>query len=208
MKARVEMAAVVKSYGAQRVLDRAWLQVNAGEAVGLIGDNGAGKTTLLRIAAGLVIHDHGLVRVLKNGSQPLVRYFGGERTLPPAVTGSRWARWFGVSTVAESRPLGQLSRGSRQLLGLRAVLGGPDVDVILLDEPWEGLDPNGAAWLTETVLRHRARGAALLLSSHRLHDLSDACTRFVHLKDGRCIEMEPEAGMTRIDQLTEVFTRR
>ena len=61
MRTRLEIAGVVKTYHDHRVLDRAWLQVKSGEAVGLIGANGAGKTTLLRIAAGLVIPDTGLV---------------------------------------------------------------------------------------------------------------------------------------------------
>src|SRR3954469_22351368 len=106
MKTRVEMAAVVKTYGARRVLDRAWLQVKAGETVGLIGANGAGKTTLLRIAAGLVIPDEGLVRVLKENGRAVVRYFGGERTVPPRVRASRWVHWFGLVS-ADRRELGQ-----------------------------------------------------------------------------------------------------
>ena len=53
MKTRLELAAVTKAFGKRQVLNQAWLQVRAGEAVGLIGANGAGKTTLLRIAAGL-----------------------------------------------------------------------------------------------------------------------------------------------------------
>ena len=64
MRTRLEIAGVVKTYHDHRVLDRAWLQVKSGEAVGLIA-SGAGKTTLLRIAAGLVIPDTGLVRILK-----------------------------------------------------------------------------------------------------------------------------------------------
>ena len=76
MSTRLELAAVVKSFGSHRVLDRAWLNVRAGESVGLIGANGAGKTTLLRIAAGLVLPDEGLARCLKNGRDPVVCYFG------------------------------------------------------------------------------------------------------------------------------------
>jgi ABC-2 type transport system ATP-binding protein len=206
MRTGLEMAAVVKSYGTRPVLRGAWLQVKAGEAVGLIGANGAGKTTLLRIAAGLVIPDEGLARVLKEGGQPFVRYFGGERTLPPGVRTHRWARWFGAD-VEDRRRLGQLSRGSRQLVGLQSVLA-EAADLILLDEPWEGLDPIGAAWLTNSVRRWQERGAALLISSHRLHDLSSACTRFVLLEGGRCRDTETAAGASRAEQLEQVFTRR
>jgi ABC-2 type transport system ATP-binding protein len=207
MKTRLELAAVVKAYGSRRVLNRAWLQVKAGEAVGLLGANGAGKTTLLRIAAGLVIPDEGLVRVLKEESRPIVRYFGGERTLPPDVSGRRWARWFNVEG-GDRRPLGQLSRGSRQLSGLRAILSTQEADVFLLDEPWEGLDPNGAAWLTHSLAEWRARGTALLISSHRLHDLSSACSRFVVLDNGRCREAAGQDDGDRVEWLEKLFARR
>ena len=207
MSARLELAGVVKTYDGQRVLDRAWLLVKPGEAVGLIGANGAGKTTMLRIAAGLVVPDAGLVRTLKANGRISVRYFGGERTLPPAVSRKRWARWFGVAD-RDRRLLGRLSRGSRQLFGLQMTLARGDADVILLDEPWEGLDPNGAAWLTVRVDEWRRRGAALLISSHRLHDLSSACTRFVLLQDGRCRDMDTADGADRVVQLEQVFSRR
>lgn len=209
MRTRLEIAGVVKTYHDHRVLDRAWLQVKSGEAVGLIGANGAGKTTLLRIAAGLVIPDTGLVRILKVHGRAAVRYFGGERTLPPQVSKKRWARWFAMEKdEPDRRPLGWLSRGSRQLFGLQMALAPGDADVIILDEPWEGLDPNGAAWLTDCVARWQARGAALLISSHRLHDLSSACTRFVLLEDGRCHDMDTDAGADRVGQLEQVFSRR
>jgi ABC-type multidrug transport system ATPase subunit len=206
MRTRLELAAVVKHYGSRRVLDRAWLQVKAGEVVGLIGANGAGKTTLLRIAAGLVHADEGLVRRLREDGRPVLRYFGGEMTLPPGVRGRRWAALFNTTTD-ERRPLGRLSRGSRQLLGLQVALAGREADLILLDEPWEGLDPTGSAWLTHTVRRWQAFGAALLISSHRLHDLSAVCSRFIFLEDGRCREVGREAGDS-VEQLEQMFTRR
>ena len=206
MTTRLEFAAIVKSFGIRRVLDRTWLNVRAGEAVGLVGGNGAGKTTLLRIAAGLVLPDEGLVRCLKNGSRPVVRYFGGEMTLPPRVRGRQWASLFNVADN-EDRPLGRLSRGSRQLFGLRMALASP-ADIFLLDEPWEGLDPNGATWLTESVKQWTSSGAAFLISSHRLYDLSSACTRFVLLEAGRCREIDDQPGGDVVDQLEQVFTRR
>jgi ABC-2 type transport system ATP-binding protein len=209
MKARLEMAGVIKAYDHRRVLDRAWLQVKAGEAVGLLGANGAGKTTMLRIGAGLVIPDAGLVRILKQHGRANVRYFGGERTLPQWVSKQRWGRWFGLEKEErDRRPMGLLSRGSRQLFGLQTTLAPGNADVILLDEPWEGLDPNGAAWLTDCVARWQARGTALLISSHRLHDLSSACTRFVLLEHGRCHDMDMDSSADRVAQLEQVFSRR
>ena len=204
MKTSLELAAVTKSFGSHRVLDQAWLHVSAGEAVGLVGANGAGKTTLLRIAAGLVRPDGGCVRW--SDPRPLLRYFGGEMTMGKGVRGGAWSRFFGVES-GERRRLGELSRGTRQLFGLRIALSGTAADLILLDEPWEGLDPAGAAWLTATLLRWRAAGAALLLSSHRLHDLDACCTRFLMLQSGRCQPVAARDQTARVGQLVQAFAR-
>ena len=160
MKTRLELAAVTKAFGRRQVLNQAWLQVRSGETVGLIGANGAGKTTLLRIAAGLMLPDGGSVRwsSMKDEDRARVRYYGGEMTLPPAVRIRRWTSLFDVP-LDDRRRIGQLSRGTRQLLGLRVVLSGAEADLVLLDEPWEGLDPEWSAWLIEQIRRWRAGGA-------------------------------------------------
>lgn len=191
MRTRVELAAVTKRFGQRLVLNQAWLQVRSGEVLGLVGSNGAGKTTLLRIAAGLVRPDGGGLRW--EGVRPSVRYFGGEMTLPPAVSARRWASLFGV-TIDDKRRIGTLSRGTRQMLGLRIVLSTCDADVLLLDEPWEGLDPEGSDWLIERVREWQATDAAIVISSHRLHELDSVCTRLIMLRDGRC---QPLLGRAR-----------
>lgn len=209
MKTRLELAAVTKAFGKRQVLNQAWLQVRAGEVVGLIGANGTGKTTLLRIAAGLVRPDGGTVRwsALSGDDESRIRYFGGEMTMPPSVVARRWASLFGV-VVDDRRRIGQLSRGTRQLLGLKVLLSGSDADLILLDEPWEGLDPEGSAWLTETVRRWRADGMAFLISSHRLHDLDAVCTRYLLLESGRCQAVMDRELRPRVDHLAQAVRSR
>ena len=209
MKTRLELAAVTKSFGKRQVLNQAWLQLRAGEAVGLIGANGAGKTTLLRIAAGLVRPDSGSVRwsPMTGDDESRIRYFGGEMTMPAAVPARRWASLFGVA-VDDRRRIGQLSRGSRQLLGLKVLLSGNEADLILLDEPWEGLDPEGSAWLTETVRRWRAADTAILISSHRLYDLDAVCTRYLLLESGRCQAVMDRELRPRVDQLAQAVRSR
>lgn len=204
MNTRLELAAVTKRFGRLQVLTQVWLQVRAGESVGLVGANGAGKTTMLRIAAGLVLPDTGSVRWAES---PALRYFGGEMTLPPGVQARRWASLFEVGST-DSRKIGTLSRGSRQLFGLRVVLAGANADVIILDEPWEGLDPAGSAWLTDVVRRWRDAGAALLISSHRLHDLDSVCTRFVLLEGGRCHAISDRDQRPRVEQIAQAVGRR
>ncbi|HYT66158.1 MAG TPA: ATP-binding cassette domain-containing protein [Vicinamibacterales bacterium] len=202
MNARLELAGVTKSFGPQKVLDDVWIEVRGGEAVGLVGANGAGKTTMLRIAAGLVVADRGTVRWSEPA--PRIRYFGGEMTLPPQVQVGRWAGLFGVR-IDDRRSIGQLSRGNRQFFGLRIVLAGTGTDLILLDEPWEGLDPAGTAWLTSALRRWRAAGAGILISSHRLHDLDAVCTRFVLLQSGRCHPVAERERLPRVEQLALAF---
>jgi ABC-type multidrug transport system ATPase subunit len=205
MKTRLELAAVSKGFGTHRVLNQVWLQVRNGEAVGLLGGNGAGKTTLLRIAAGLIWPDSGCVRYAD--TRPRLRYFGGEMTLPPDVAVRRWASLYG-QLMDDRRRIGELSRGSRQLLGLRLVLAGSDAEMVLLDEPWDGLDPNGSEWLTDAVGRWRDQGAAVLISSHRLHDLDSICTRFVMLEGGRCTPITAQDQRPRVEQLAQAFARK
>jgi ABC-2 type transport system ATP-binding protein len=209
MKTRLELAAVTKAFGRRLVLNQAWLQVRAGETVGLIGANGAGKTTLLRIAAGLVLPDGGSVRwsSVTDKERARVRYYGGEMTLPPSIPIRRWTSLFDVA-LDDRRRIGQLSRGTRQLVGLRVLLSGTDADLVLLDEPWEGLDPEWSAWLTREVRRWRAEGAAVLISSHRLYDLDAVCTRYLLLESGRCHAVADRDLRPRVDQLQHAVTRR
>jgi ABC-type multidrug transport system ATPase subunit len=171
----------------------------------MIGANGAGKTTMMRIAAGLVRPDSGCVR--REDERLALRYFGGESTLPPDVTVRGWASLFG-HPLDDRRRIGQLSRGSRQLLGLDLVLAATGADILLLDEPWEGLDPKGSEWLTGTLRHWRDEGAAVLISSHRLHDLDSVCTRFVMLEGGRCTPITAQDQRPRVEQLSEAFARR
>jgi len=205
MKTRLELAAVSKAFGPYRVLNQVWLHARDGETIGLIGSNGAGKTTLLRIAAGLIRPDAGCVRWAE--TPPPLRYFGGEMTLPPDVAVRTWASLFG-ECVDDRRRIGQLSRGSRQLLGLRLVLAGRHPGILLLDEPWEGLDPDGSAWLTEALRQWRSEGAAVVISSHRFYDLDSVCTRFVMLEGGRCVPITEQDERPRVQQLAQAFARR
>jgi ABC-2 type transport system ATP-binding protein len=200
----LELAAVSKRLGQTDVLRQAWLQAADGEVVGLVGCNGAGKTTLLRIAAGLIRPDAGWVRL--SAAPAVIRYFAGEQTLPPGVRASRWGEFFGAA-IDERRRIGQLSRGNRQIVGLRAMLADPPAGVLLLDEPWDGLDPPAADWLSARLRAWAAVGAAVVISSHRLHDLDAVADRFVLLEDGRCQPLTPPAG-ARLRRIADAVSRR
>ncbi len=187
MKEILEAHGVGKSYGRRAILHDVDFALSAGETVGLIGPNGAGKTTLLRILLGLVRPSRG--RVASLAPDGAVEHFGGAHTLPPHVPVRTWVRLVsrGEASCDDRRPIRDLSRGSRQLLGLSTVLARSHLAAVLLDEPWEGLDPDGARWLSETLRRRKEQGCASLVSSHRLHDLAGLCERYAFLADGRIV---------------------
>lgn len=184
---------LARSYRTRRVLRDVTFDAHRGEVLGFVGPNGAGKTTLLRLAVGLLRPESGAVTL---DGEPLpaalrrvnVAYFAGGATLPPAVRARRWSGLFqrGEQTT-EKRPIRLLSRGTRQMFGLQTVFaaGRELPDLIVLDEPWEGLDPDATRWLTGSMRASRDAGAAILVSSHRLHDLADVCDRCAFLVEGR-----------------------
>jgi ABC-type multidrug transport system ATPase subunit len=204
-------------YGRRLVFQDVSFDIGAGQSLGVIGPNGSGKTTLLRTLAGCLIPTTGDVRI--GGLTPrdaLVRtgvaYFAGDATLPGSVRATRWGSLGnGDAVTADRRPMRALSRGTRQLLGLRTVLGRQPLGLVLLDEPWEGLDPDAARWLSTTLETKRDRGAAVVLSSHRLHDLAGFCDFYLfllphHAQLVRAHDISPTSPVTAA-QLTDVFDK-
>ena len=123
------------------------------------------------------------------------------------VSARRWAGVFGVS-VDDRRTIGALSRGTRQLLGLRVALNGEAPDLLLLDEPWDGLDPAAAQSLTAGIRAWSTCGTAIVISSHRLYDLDDVAARFVLLEDGRCRSLQEQAdGRIGIERIADMVAR-
>ena len=202
-------------YGRRLVFQDITFDIGAGQSLGVIGPNGSGKTTLLRTLAGCLVPKAGDIRIA--GLTPRdalartgVAYFAGDATLPGSVRASRWGSLGNGDVVTpDRRPIRALSRGTRQLLGLRTVLGRQPLGLIVLDEPWEALDPDAARWLSTTLETKRDRGAALILSSHRLHDLAGFCDSYLFLlpHQARLVhahDISPASPVTA-DQLVEVF---
>lgn len=210
----IEAQHLSKSYRRTTALHDVSLSARRYEVIGIIGPNGAGKTTLLRMLLGL-IRGSGVVTlegvpVPAGLARVRVGYFGGESTVPPGVRAHRWRRLFrGVDPGTDNRAARIMSRGTRQLLGLGTVLSVPDLDLIVLDEPWEGLDPDAARWLSSVITARRGRGACVLVSSHRLHDLAGVCDRYLFLDHGRLTEvatadLAPDGAVTA-DALLAAF---
>ena len=97
----------------------------------------------------------------------------------------------------DRRRIRVLSHGSKQLLGLRTVLSRHPLQLIVLDEPWEGLDPESSRWLNATLESKRDRGAAVVVSSHRLHDLAGFCDDYLFL-------MPHEAVLLKAHEISRV----
>ena len=204
-------------YGPRLVFQGVSLDLAAGQAAGVIGPNGSGKTTLLRTIAGCLTQRSGEIRI--NGLTPRsalgrtgVAYFAGDATLPGPVRAAKWGGLGnGDAVTPDRRRIRALSRGTRQLLGLRTVLGRHPLGLIVLDEPWEGLDPDAGRWLSTMIETKRDRGAAVVLSSHRLHDLAGLCDVYLFLLPHRATvvrahEIAP-VGPVTADLLVNVFDK-
>ena len=206
--AAVRVRGLERRFGAVAVLRRLDVEVARGECVAIFGPNGAGKSTLLRTLAGLVRADAGTVEVLGRklpGDAALRRrigYLGHDaflyRDLDARENLAYYARLFGVAGDARvsalladvglervaSRRVATYSRGMQQRLGLaRALLHEPEL--LLLDEPLTGLDPEGAAVLTRTLETLKSVGVTVLMATHDVARALESATRAVVLDRGR-----------------------
>jgi ABC-2 type transport system ATP-binding protein len=183
-------------YGRREVFHGVSFELAARQSLGIIGPNGAGKTTLLRVFAGLLSASEGSLRI--GGVRPRrvatrvnVAYFAGDVTLPGSVRACSWGTLAtGDVITPEQRRIRTLSRGTRQLLGLRTVLSRPHLGLVLLDEPWESLDSDASRWLTRTLESKRDRGAAVIMTSHDPYDLAGICDAYLFLVGRRATFMK------------------
>ncbi len=207
----VSIEGAVKSYGAKNALDGVSLTIQPGECLALVGHNGAGKTTLMKLLLGLIRPSAGSIRVFGDdpGESNAVDDRLGIGFLPEtvsfddAMTGreviSFFARLKGVPVsqglaLMERVELGgavnarvkTYSKGMRQRLGLaQALLGEPQL--LLLDEPTTGLDPNLRQAFYAIVRELCARGASVVLSSHILTELEARTDRVAIMNQGKLV---------------------
>jgi ABC-2 type transport system ATP-binding protein len=208
---------LVKRYGERTVLDGVSLSIAAGEVVALLGPNGAGKTTTVEIVEGYRRADGGMVRVL--GMEPasggpllrarvgLMLQGGGiDPRAQPRETLVQYGRFHadprdpdelldlvGLRAVARTR-FRRLSGGERQRLGLAlALVGRPEV--VILDEPTAGMDPEGRAATRAIVAGLRDEGVAILLTSHDLTDVERMADRVCILDRGRIVASGTPGGL-------------
>ncbi|MGZ8805365.1 MAG: ABC transporter ATP-binding protein [Microbacterium sp.] len=205
----MQMQSLTKRFGDVLAVDDLSFEVRRGTVTGFLGPNGAGKTTTLRMLLGLVtptsgtatisgrpyreldepIHHVGAV-LDSNGFYPGRRAGDHLRVMCvaaslPATRADEVLEQVGLSDVARRRVSG-FSLGMRQRLGLAAALLG-DPEVLILDEPTNGLDPEGVHWLRQFLRSYADRGHTVLVSSHLLAEVAQTVDDVVIIAGGRLI---------------------
>ncbi len=222
----LEIQALTKRYGPVTALDGATLTAEPGRLMGFLGPNGAGKTTAMRCVFGLASPDAGDVRWdgaavdaaarLRFGYMPEQRglyprmrvadqlvYFGRQHGLGSGEARRRTAALlerFGLGDRARSR-LEDLSHGNQQRVQLAVALVHDPV-LLVLDEPFSGLDPLGVATMSEVLRERAAAGVAVVFSSHQLDLVEEVCQDVAIISRGRVV------ASGEIDRLKEASGRR
>ncbi|HEX2160713.1 MAG TPA: ATP-binding cassette domain-containing protein [Thermoleophilaceae bacterium] len=212
-EAAIEVRGLSKRFGATLAVDDLSFSVERGRIVGFLGPNGAGKTTTLRALLGLVRPTAGTATIEGRAYAELEDPTGTVGTVldggmfHPGRSGRNHLRAIalaaGVATSrvdellelvdlgdAADRRAGGYSLGMRQRLGLAAALLG-DPRVLVLDEPANGLDPQGIRWLRDLLRSLAAEGRAVLVSSHVLAEVAQTVDEVVVIHRGRSIEQAP-----------------
>jgi ABC-2 type transport system ATP-binding protein len=209
MEATIEVTGLRKRFGPTLALDRLTFSVLPGQVTGFVGPNGAGKSTTMRVILGLDAADEGAALVSGQPYQTLRHPMSQVGALldAAALQPSRSARnhllWLAhsqglgakrVDEVVEQaglravirRKAGGYSLGMRQRLGIAAALLG-DPPILMMDEPFNGMDPEGIVWMRGFLRALATEGRAVLVSSHLMSELEDAADHLVVIGHGKVI---------------------
>ena len=209
MEATIEVNSLRKRFGPAVALDGMSFTVRPGQVTGFVGPNGAGKSTTMRVILGLDAADEGTALI---GGQPYrslrhpLSHVGSlldAAALQPSRTARNHLLWLahsqglgarrvdavitqaGLGTAAR-RKAGGYSLGMRQRLGIAAALLG-DPPVLMFDEPFNGMDPEGIVWMRGFLRTLAAEGRAVLVSSHLMSELQDSADHLVVVGRGKVI---------------------
>jgi ABC-2 type transport system ATP-binding protein len=209
MEATIEVTGLRKRFGSALALDGMSFTVLPGEVTGFVGPNGAGKSTTMRVILGLDAPDSGRALI---GGKPYAKlrhplgHIGAlldAAALQPGRTARNHLLWLAhsqgltgrrVDEVIEQagldsaarRKAGGFSLGMRQRLGIAAAMLG-DPPVLMLDEPFNGMDPEGIVWMRGFLRSLAAQGRAVLVSSHLMSELEDTADHLVVAGRGKVI---------------------
>ena len=213
MTSAVVCDGLTKYFASVHAVEDLSFTVEPGEVVGFLGPNGAGKTTTIRMLLDLIRPTRGRVEVLGTnprrggaGVRRRIGYMAGDLALYNRLTGRQLLEFVAALRgsvtlapaealaerieVALDRPIGTLSRGNRQKIGVVQAFA-HEPDLLVLDEPTSGLDPVSQRTFRLLVREATTRGAAVLLSSHVLGEVQRVADRVAIVRDGRLVTIEP-----------------
>jgi ABC-2 type transport system ATP-binding protein len=207
----VELAGVTKAYESKVAVNNLSLSIEPGQMFGLLGPNGAGKTSSIRMMMGITVPDSGQVRLFDKpfartsleqvGYLPEERglykkmkvldqlvFFGRLHGLAAEEARRRAVDWAGRMEIADSlhKKTEELSKGMQQKIQFIATLL-HDPGLIVMDEPFSGLDPINAVLVERTLLDLKAQGRAILFSTHRMDQVEKLCDSICLINNGEAV---------------------
>jgi ABC-2 type transport system ATP-binding protein len=208
MMSSVEISNISKSFGKLKAVDNVTFNVEQGELFGLLGPNGAGKTTIIRVMLDIFKPDRGQVRVMggpmdeakKNriGYMPEERglyqdiplercllYLASLKDLDKAVAKERLEDYLERFDLAEHRKkkVKELSKGMQQKAQIISTLI-HHPELIIIDEPFSGLDPINTQLVKDTLLQIHSQGTTIIMSTHQMHQVEELCDRILLIDHG------------------------
>lgn len=218
---------VKKFYRLEEALTGFNLEVERGSIFALLGPNGAGKTTFIRCLLGLSQASEGKISLWDELEvcRPQVGYlperFNFHGTYTAAGVLDFYARMRGVDSseikdrsnealkkinMSEflHKPLGQMSKGQRQRIGIASLLLAKN-ELIILDEPFSGLDPLGIKDLREIIKELNDEGTTIFLNSHILLEVENLCTHFAIINKGKCLSVGEKSEVLQGKKLEDYF---
>ena len=221
MEPALRLRSVTKTFGTTRAVDDLNLEVGRGATYGVIGPSGAGKTTCIRLIMSILFPDSGEISVLGHRSAleakdrigylpeergvyrkmrvaDFITYIAQLKGVPAHKAGPRAAtllKRVGLEGV-EKKKCEDLSKGMLQRASfVAAIVDQPDL--LILDEPFSGLDPVSVRMLKEVIAEEHRRGATILFSTHIMANAEELCQHVVMIHRGRKVLDEPMAGLRR-----------
>ena len=202
----LECAGLTKSYGHKAALKNVFLNIEPGRIVGLLGPNGSGKTTLLKICTGLLTPTYGEARILGMkpgpGTKAVVSYLPENTYLNNWMKVSHLLQFFRdfysdfnndkalemlkSLGVDERDSLKSLSKGTKEKVQIVLVMA-RDAKLYLLDEPIGGVDPAARDYILNTIIRNYNPEAAVVISTHLIHDIEQVLDDVVFLRNGEIV---------------------
>ena len=221
----VEVRNVVKRYGSQLALDDVSFDIGSGQVLGFLGPNGAGKTTMMRIITGIIPADSG--KVMVNGVDVMedslkvrerIGYLPENNPLYTDMYVREYLRFVAglyklrdrrrrVGRLIEMTGLGReqhkkiasLSKGYRQRVGLAQALIN-DPDVLILDEPTGGLDPNQIVEI-RSLIAAAGKEKTVMLSTHIMQEVEAICDRIIIIREGRIVANDTRENIIRMSSI-------